>query len=191
MAVLSSPWDTPDLVGSALRESLRIGYLESTRSETGRFLATLAASRVGTIADLGTGCGVGAAWLRTGAPSTTRVVTVERNPGLARTATRLFDGSGVEVLAGDWSVLDWTAHAIDCLSMVTIDAATADGARDRLVDLLCPGGLLVLDDPHGAGDYADSSVETMVLQAWLHDARLLCTEVHLAPDASVLLCARR
>lgn len=191
MAALSSPWDTPHLVGSALRESLRIGYLESTRSETGRFLATLAASRVGTIADLGTGCGVGAAWLRTGAPAATRVVTVERDPGLARTATRLFDGTGVEVLAGDWSVLDWAAHAIDCLSMVTIDAATADGARDRLVDLLCPGGLLVLDDPHGAGDYADSRVETMVLQAWLHDARLLCTEVHLAPDASVLLCARR
>ena len=191
MAVHSSPWDTPDLVGAALRESLRIGYLESTRSETGRFLATLAASCRGTIADLGTGCGVGTAWLRTGAPGATRVVTVERDPELARTAERLFHDTGVEVVAGDWSTIDWPARDVECFSMVTIDAATAGGASDRLVDLVCPGGFLVLDDPHGAGDFAEARAETLVLQSWMHDDRLWCTEVHLASDASVLLCTRR
>ena len=132
MPVLTSPWDTPDLVGAALRESLRIGYLESTRSETGRFLATMAASRHGTIADFGTGCGVGTAWLRSGAPASTRVVTVERDPALAESATRLFAGTGVEVMAGDWSTMDWTAHGIDSMSLVTIDIGTAGQACDRL-----------------------------------------------------------
>ncbi len=191
MAALTSPWDIPELVGAALRESRRIGYLDATRSETGHFLATIAASRTGTIADLGTGCGVGTAWLRTGAPPTTRVITVEHDPALAATATRLFSGSGVEVVAGDWSTMDWSAHGISALSMVTIDIGTAGGARNRLIDLLAPGGFLALDgvhsehEPHGAG------VDTMVLQAWLHDTRLLCTEVTLAPGACVLLCTRR
>lgn len=191
MPVLSSPWDTPDLVGAALRESLRIGYLESTRSETGRFLATLAASRQGVIADLGTGCGVGSAWLRTGAPATTRVVTVEQDPVLAAMATRLFAGTGVEVLPGDWSTMDWSAHGITSLSLITIDIGTAGGSRERLVDLLAPGGFLVLDDVHGHRNFADDRLDTMALQAWMHESRLLCTEVHLAPDASVLLCTRR
>ncbi|SDB84580.1 hypothetical protein GA0111570_104326 [Raineyella antarctica] len=191
MPVLSSPWDTPDLVGAALSASLRIGYLESTRSETGRFLATLAASRQGVIADLGTGCGVGTAWLRTGAPASTRVVTVERDPALAAKATRLFAGTGVEVLPGDWSTMGWSAHGITSLSLVTIDIGTAGGSRERLVDLLAPGGLLVLDDVHGHRNFADDRLDTMALQAWMHESRLLCTEVYLAPDACVLLCARR
>lgn len=186
----SSPWDTPDLVGAALRESLRIGYLESTRSETGRFLATLAASRQGTIADLGTGCGVGTAWLRSGAPVGTRVVTVERDPALARTASRLFAGSGVEVIPGDWQTMDWSAHAITTLSMVTIDIGTAGESRERLIDLLGPGGLLVLDDLGGWNE-APERGDAMVLQAWKHEPRLICTEVYVAPDAGLLLCARR
>lgn len=191
MSTLTSPWDIPELVGAALRESLRIGYLESTRSETGRLLATLAASRDGVIADLGTGCGVGAAWLRTGARVTTRVVTVERDPALAASAARLFASSGVEVLPGDWSTMDWSAHDISTLSLVTLDIGTAGGARDRLIDLLAPGAFLVLDDLHSWRDFPNGRVDRMVLQAWMHESRLLCTEVHVARDASVLLCTRR
>ncbi len=186
-----SRWDTPDLVEAALRESLRVGYLESTRSETGRFLATLAASRRGTIADLGTGSGVGAAWLRTGAPPGTRVVTVERDAALAASAARLFADTGVEVLSCDWSTLDWSAHRIDALSLITIDIGTAGGARERLVDLLAPGGFLVLDDLHSWRDFPNGRVDRMVLEAWKHESRLVCTELHVAPDASVLLCCRR
>lgn len=185
----ASPWDVPDLVGVALRESLRIGYLDSTRSETGRLLATLAASRTGTIADLGTGCGVGAAWLRAGAPDGTRVVTVERDPRLARTAGRLFAGTGVEVLTGDWSTLDWAAHGISALSLITLDMSTARGARDRLVDLLAPGALLVVEDPHSWPDLGTSR-DSIALQSWMHDGRLLCCEAAAAPDAPVLLCTR-
>lgn len=191
MPVLTSPWDTPDLVGAALRESLRIGYLESTRSETGRFLATMAASRHGTIADFGTGCGVGTAWLRSGAPASTRVVTVERDPALAESATRLFAGTGVEVMAGDWSTMDWTAHGIDSMSLVTIDIGTAGQACDRLVDLVAPGGFLVLDDLHSWREFRAGCGETMALQAWKHERRLICTEVYVAPDACLLLCTRR
>ncbi|WOQ18435.1 cytidine deaminase [Raineyella sp. W15-4] len=185
----ASPWDVPDLVGSALRESLRIGYLDSTRSETGRLLATLAASRTGTIADLGTGCGVGAAWLRTGASAVTRVVTVERDPRLARSAARLFAGTGIEVLAGDWRTMDWAGHDVAGLSLVTLDMETARDARDRLVDLLAPGALLVLDDPHPWQDLGTPR-DGVALQGWMHDGRLLCCEVSVAPDAGVLLCTR-
>ncbi len=188
----TAPEDTPALVRAALRESLRIGYLDSTRSETGRLLATLAATRSGVIADLGTGCGVGAAWLRSGAPAGTRVVTVERDTTLAASAGTLFAGQGVEVIDGDWSTIDWRAYGVDGFSLISLDLTTARGARGRLVDLLAPGGLLVLDDLHSSWPFAGPEpVDSIVLHAWLREERLICTEVRAAPDASLLLAARR
>lgn len=66
---VTTPTLLPELVRRALRNSLGFGYLHTTRSETGRLLATLAASRTGTLVDLGTGSGAAAAWLRIGAPA--------------------------------------------------------------------------------------------------------------------------
>ena len=56
---MSAPVEVPELVARALDLSRRRGFITSTRSETGRLLAALAASRTGTLAELGTGCGVG------------------------------------------------------------------------------------------------------------------------------------
>jgi hypothetical protein len=41
--------------------SLERGYVQASRTETGRLLAALAATRTGTIAECGTDCGAGAA----------------------------------------------------------------------------------------------------------------------------------
>ena len=87
---MSAPPELPELVLRALRMSLQRGYVQASRTETGRLLATLAATRTGTIAECGTGCGVGAAWLRSGAPKSTRVVTAEVDPGLAHGVMAMF-----------------------------------------------------------------------------------------------------
>ena len=58
-AGMSAPPELPELVLRALRMSLQRGYVQASRTETGRLLATLAATRTGTIAECGTGCGVG------------------------------------------------------------------------------------------------------------------------------------
>ena len=65
-ARVSAPPEVPDLVARCLDLSRQQGFITATRNETGRLLAALAASRTGTLAELGTGCGVGSAWLHSG-----------------------------------------------------------------------------------------------------------------------------
>ena len=66
LGAMSAPPELPEIVTRAFDVSRRAGYVSFCRNETGRLLATLAATRDGTMAEFGTGCGVGTAWLRSG-----------------------------------------------------------------------------------------------------------------------------
>ena len=87
---MSAPAEVPALVSSTLDLSRQRGFITSTRHETGRLLATLAAAKSGTLAELGTGCGVGSAWLSSGAATGARVVTAELDPALAEDVQDIF-----------------------------------------------------------------------------------------------------
>src|SRR5574339_827358 len=103
---MSAPLELPDLVARAFDVSRRSGYVSFCRNETGRLLATLAATREGTMAEFGTGCGVGTAWLRSGVRGDARILTAELDESLAGAASKIFDDDHkVEVLAADWNVL--------------------------------------------------------------------------------------
>ena len=80
---MSAPVDLPDVVRRALDLSRRRGFVTSSRLETGRLLAALAASRTGRLGECGTGCGVGAAWLSSAARDGCSVVTAELDSDLA------------------------------------------------------------------------------------------------------------
>ena len=113
--------------------SLERGYVQASRTETGRLLAALAATRTGTIAECGTGCGVGAAWLRSGAPKNTRVITAELDPELAHGVMDMFAGDDIDVMHADWSSL--AEHAP--FSLIFMDATSAKGwPREKIVELL-------------------------------------------------------
>src|SRR6478736_2944137 len=103
---MSHPPDLPDVVSRAFAVSRKAGYASFCRNETGRLLATLAATRGGTMAEFGTGCGVGTAWLRSGVRPGTTILSAELNADLATAAQEIFvDDPQVEVLAADWSTL--------------------------------------------------------------------------------------
>ena len=68
--------DLPSLVERAVDLARRLGFANSCRPEHGRLLHALAAG-AGTIGETGTGCGVGLAWLASGARPGTRLVSVE------------------------------------------------------------------------------------------------------------------
>ncbi|HLT59998.1 MAG TPA: class I SAM-dependent methyltransferase [Microlunatus sp.] len=180
----------PELVTRALRMSLERGYVQTSRSETGRLLSTLAATRTGTIAECGTGCGVGAAWLRHGAPKQTRVITAELDPELAHGVMEMFEHDDIDVLHADWTTL--ADHAP--FSLIFIDAGTARStSREQIVDLLAEGGMIVLDDfvptsswPPVVGGRIDT-----LRQEWLSDDRFVCVDVMVAEDTSVLIAVRR
>src|SRR5215207_4313699 len=103
---MSAPPDLPDVVRRAFDVSRRAGYVSFCRNETGRLLAMLAATRNGTLAEFGTGTGVGTAWLRSGVREEARILTAELDPKLAGAAAQIFeDDPQVEVRAADWSTL--------------------------------------------------------------------------------------
>src|SRR5215213_1532160 len=103
---MSAPPDVPAIVARAFDVSRRAGYASFCRNETGRLLAALAATREGVMAEFGTGCGVGTAWLRSGLRGDARIITAELDAKLADAAAVIFqDDPQVEVLSADWSTL--------------------------------------------------------------------------------------
>ncbi|MGH3166912.1 MAG: O-methyltransferase [Trebonia sp.] len=110
---------------------------------TGRFLAILAAGCVdGRIAELGTGVGIGAAWIASAMPAGCTLVTVELDPGLASAARDLLAGDPrVDVVTGDARAAVTGRGPFD---LIFSDGGRLD--RAELVGLLAVGGRLVMDD---------------------------------------------
>lgn len=188
---MSAPPELPTIVKRAFDVSRKAGYVSFCRNETGRLLAALAATRTGTMAEFGTGCGVGTAWLRSGMRQDTRIITAELDPRLADAATVIFDDDpAVEVLAADWSTLMDQGP----FSLLFLDSGQpAEVGVDRVADLVEPGGIVVLDDFTPCEMWPPVSfgrVDTLREQ-WLTDERFTAVEVMIASDASALIATRR
>lgn len=187
---MSAPPEIPDLVARTLDLSRQRGFITSTRHETGRLLAALAASRTGTLAELGTGTGVGSAWLASGAPKEARIVSAELDPALAQEVQDLFsDVDNVHIVAGDWSSLEQYAP----FSLLFVDVVEVMESIDVLAELLEPGGIAVLDDFAPSAFWppiVDGHVDS-VRERWLTDERFAAVEMLIDPDASLLIATRR
>ncbi|MBD8868975.1 O-methyltransferase [Nocardioides donggukensis] len=188
---MSAPPELPAIVSRAFDTSRRAGYVSFCRNETGRLLAALAATRSGTLAEFGTGTGVGTAWLRSGVPEGARILTAELDPRLAEAAAEIFtDDPRVEVRAADWSTLRDQGP----FSLLFLDSGTpAEVTPDAVADLVEPGGLVVLDDfapcemwPPLTGGRVDT-----LREQWLTDKRFTAVEVLIASDAAALIATRR
>ncbi|MBT2401359.1 class I SAM-dependent methyltransferase [Streptomyces sp. ISL-100] len=181
----------PPRVAAAERVASEAGFRKSCISEVGRLLGLAASAKPhGIIAESGTGSGVGTAWLHSGLGAGARLVTVERDEELARRAASVFaDDKRVSVLTGDWRLLE--QHA-------PFDVFFCDGGGKRddpqgVVELLAPGGLLILDDftpsPHWPPRFG-GEVDQLRLFYLTHPA-LDATEMLTTPASSVVVAARR
>ncbi|MGW0771550.1 O-methyltransferase [Streptomyces sp. NPDC002676] len=181
----------PPRVVAAERVAAEAGFEKSCIPEVGRLLRLAAAAKPhGVIAESGTGAGVGTAWLYSGLGAGARLVTVERDEELARRAASVFaDDDRVSVLTGDWRLLE--QHA-------PFDVFFCDGGGKRddpqgVVELLAPGGLLILDDftpsPHWPPCFG-GEVDELRLFYLAHPA-LDATEILSTPASSAVVAARR
>ena len=188
---MSAPPELPAIVSRAFDVSRKSGYVSFCRNETGRLLATLAATRTGTLAEFGTGTGVGTAWLRSGVREDTRILTAELDPKLAEAAAEIFeDDKQVEVMAADWSTL--RDHAP--FSLLFLDArGPKNSGADTIIDLVEPGGVVVLDDftPCDTWPPIFAGRVDVLREQWLTDERFTTVEVMVATDASVLIATKR
>jgi predicted O-methyltransferase YrrM len=182
--------DLPPQVAAAVALARAAQFPYSCLPEQGELLRILARG-VGpaVIGETGTGCGVGLAWLATGAHPGARLVSIEREPDRAAAAAGLFrDNPSVEVHTGDWR--DLRVHGPFQL-LVLDGGGQGKGDEPPLdpADWLLPGGLLVIDDytpvtgwpPRYAGRIDVSR------QHWLDHLKLHATQVNVAPESATIL----
>ena len=189
---MSAPPDLPDVVRRAFDVSRRAGYAGFCRNETGRLLAMLAATRSGTMAEFGTGCGVGTAWLRSGVRgSETRILTAELDPRLAEAAQEIFaDDPQVEALAADWSTLLDRGP----FSLLFLDSGEpTETSIDAVADVVESGGIVVLDELLPCESWPPVTYGRVDVrrERWLSDSRFTSVEVLVAPDAATLIATKR
>jgi predicted O-methyltransferase YrrM len=140
--------DTPPEAVRALRVAERSGFQLSSDGCTGSLLRTLAASKPGgRLLEVGTGVGVGAAYLLAGMDSEARLITLERGPALAKAARTLLAGDKrVEVVTTD--AVEWlTSYDGPPFDLVFVDTTSAKfERRDLLYAHMAPGALFIADD---------------------------------------------
>jgi predicted O-methyltransferase YrrM len=189
---MSAPPDLPEVVTRAFDVSRRAGYVSFCRNETGRLLAALAATREGTMAEFGTGCGVGTAWLRSGVRGEkARILTAELDPRLAEAAAEIFESDPqVEVLAADWSTLLDRGP----FSLLFLDSGKPSASSpDKVAELMEDGGIVVLDDFTPCASWPPifaGRVDTL-REEWLSDERFTAVEVLVADDTSAVIATKR
>jgi predicted O-methyltransferase YrrM len=187
--------DVPPRVAAAVEAGRSLGFDKSCRPAHGKLLAVLAGGvGGGRIGETGSGCGVGLAWLASGAAADCEIVSVELDPERAAITRQIFaDDPRVSVLADDWRALE--AHAPFDL-LILDGGGQGKRAGEAPIDpdqWLAPGGLLVMDDFTPSLHWPpmhDGKIDAARL-LWLEHASLLTTEIRTEPDCATLIAMRR
>ncbi len=149
--------DPPGVLQGLQDDSAALGFQLACESAVGALLRTLAASKPGgTLLELGTGTGMGTAWLLDGMSADARLVSVDNDPRVIAVARRH--------LAADPRV---TFHSEDAAALLGrlphggLDLIFADAwpgkysHLDLALRLLRPGGLYIVDDMAPQADWPD------------------------------------
>jgi predicted O-methyltransferase YrrM len=182
-------------VAAARQRAAQAGFQLSSDDEVGRLLAVLAAAtpRGGRILELGTGVGVGLAWLVTGLGQRTdvEVLSVENDPDLFAHACGARWPEFVALRCADALAL------LEQVGKFDLIFADAEGGKTEglecTIGALRPGGLLVVDDMTARPDDARHSQLwpqlANVREILLGHRGLVCVE--LAWASGLIVCARR
>jgi predicted O-methyltransferase YrrM len=175
-------------------------FERSSIREVGRLLAVLAASRPrGRLAEIGTGTGVGSAWIASAMGPEATFVTVEADDDRAAASARLFaDVPNVRVLHGDWHEVLPAEAPFDLLffdgggwKRSPPDQMRAES--ERALELVADGGVLAMDNltpehlwPADAPAWPDA-----LREFWLRNEALSATEILTTPESSAILAVKR
>jgi len=181
--------DLPPLVAAAVALARRTSFAHSCRPEQGHLLRLLASGvGAGAIGETGTGCGVGLAWLATGAAPGATLASVERDADRAASARTVFAGRpNVTIVDGDWRDLPGAPF-----DLLVLDGGGQGKGTEEPLDpatWLTLGGLLVIDDfaPMTTWPPVHDGRPDAARLHWLRHPRLAAAEVRVAPDAATIV----
>ena len=177
--------ETPPLVRRAQALADALGFEKSCRPEDGALLHVLAARRgITRAAEIGTGAGVGAAWIVSALRPETPFFSAEPDPVLAARAAEIFEGDpNVMILAGPWQEVLPPEAPFDLLF---VDGGDAKDEVDTTLGLLAPGGTAVLDD-----FWFEPALPDRRRDAWLYHPRLATMELWVTRERRALVAVRR
>ncbi len=139
------------------------------------------------MAEIGTGCGVGTAWIVSALPSGVPVYTAEVDEARAAAAAEVFGGDpDVHVLRGDWRQLLPPQAPYDLIFFDAAKQQHPEEDGELVAGMLMPGGVAVLDDltPGLAGP-------DPVREFWLGHPDLAATELLTTPTNAAILAVRQ
>jgi predicted O-methyltransferase YrrM len=176
----------PAPVTRALAIERELGFERSCIPEVGRLLHVLAAQRGrNRVGELGTGCGVGAAWIVSALSPAVPFVTVELDETRAQAATELFaDDENVRVLQGDWHELMPPEAPFDLLFLDSGKQHPEIDGED-VVGLLAPGATIFMDDLTPGRPWPD-----LVREFWLNHPRIAAVEILTTPQTAAIVGTR-
>lgn len=190
MTAYRATTDIPPLVHEAIQGAERLAFTHSCTLEVGLLLRVLAAQvRDGTIGEIGSGCGVGTAWLASGLLPHVALITVESDPvNAARVETLLTGLQNIEVLRDDWRAIIVRGP----FSLLFVDGGDAKQHPDRLLPAMRPGGLILLDDftPQELWSPEWRGQPDALRAAWLNRTDIIATEILVTPTSAVILAVR-
>ena len=175
----------PPRVARAKATAAALGFEQSCRDEDGMLMHVLAARRgIERVAEIGTGTGVGTAWLASALAPGVLLVTAERDERLAEAGAELFaDDPDVDVLHGDWREV-FPAHAP--FDLIVVDGGRAKDDPDAVLALAVPGATIVVDDFS-----ADRKRPGPRREGWLAHPRLAAAEMGTGQTAQVIVAVVR
>lgn len=150
----------PVILTSILSDTEALGFTMASEPLTGSLLRTLAASKPGgAFLELGTGTGVGAAWLLDGMDNHSRLTSIDNDAAVVAVARQwLGDDPRVTFLVQDGG--EYLLHASpSCFDLIFADSWPGKFTHlDEALAALKPGGLYVIDDllpqPNWPSDHA-------------------------------------
>ena len=175
-------------------------FERSSIPEIGRLLALLAATRPnGRFAEIGTGVGVGSAWVVDALGPEAIFVTVELDADRAAAAERLFsEFPNVRVLQGDWHELLPPEGPFDLLffdggAWKRLPPEKVEQESRAALELVAPAGIAVIDDLTPVSLWPEEwrGRPDPARDFWLNQAELAATELLTTPDTAAILAVRR
>lgn len=140
----------PSAVEQILSETDDIGFQMTSELSVGALLQTLAASKPsGYFLELGTGTGIATAWLASGMDAQSKLVTVENDSAVVAIAQKYLGDNPhisfhVEDAVASLENIEKTGQQFD---LIFADTWTGKyNHLDRVLNLLKPGGLYIIDD---------------------------------------------
>jgi len=183
--------EIPPRVREARQFARDLGFTRSCTDDVGRLLRVLAASVQGTVAELGTGCGVGTSWLASSLRPGATLLSVELDDAPHRCATKVLDGvDGIELVQGDWrTILDRGPF-----DLLFPDCPGTKELTDEIAASIALGGVVVVDDLTPAGKPLPPERQGRdrdeVRESWLDAPGFVGTEVLVSPVSAVLVLTR-